>query len=253
MLENEKGERAYIGMLPYPNEARFKEEKSELPYIERMQGWIGASMGENTDNLPSILMAHIFVAGGKVSLGEREIDLGGARAIPVNALPNCNYIALGHLHKKQRMGENLYYSGSPLQYAFDETADKSVKVFDLTANGVENLQDIPLTSGKKLVRLRADGVESAETLLKQYENDYVELTLRLKEPLSTTASTTLAGYKNLASTLIELKTETEQALTSRKHLSDGELFDAYFQSVYDSEPKKELKELFLSALAETQE
>lgn len=253
VFENERGERAYIGMLPYPNEARFKEEKSELPYIERMQGWIGASMGENTDNLPSILMAHIFVAGGKVSLGEREIDLGGARAIPVNALPNCNYIALGHLHKKQRMGENLYYSGSPLQYAFDETADKSVKVFDLTANGVENLQDIPLTSGKKLVRLRADGVESAETLLKQYENDYVELTLRLKEPLSTTASTTLAGYKNLASTLIELKTETEQALTSRKHLSDGELFDAYFQSVYDSEPKKELKELFLSALAETQE
>ena len=253
VFENEKGERAYIGMLPYPNEARFKEEKSELPYIERMQGWIGASMGENTDNLPSILMAHIFVAGGKVSLGEREIDLGGARAIPVNALPNCNYIALGHLHKKQRMGENLYYSGSPLQYAFDETADKSVKVFDLTANGVENLQDIPLTSGKKLVRLRADGVEGAETLLKQYENDYVELTLRLKEPLSTTASTTLAGYKNLASTLIELKTETEQALTSRKNLSDGELFDAYFQSVYDSEPKKELKGLFLSALAETQE
>ena len=77
--------------------------------------------------------------------------------------------------------------------------------------------------------------------------------MRLKEPLSTTASTTLAGYKNLASTLIELKTETEQALTSRKHLSDGELFDAYFQSVYVSEPKKELKELFLSALAETQE
>ncbi len=253
VFENAEGERAYIGMLPYPNEARFKEEKSELPYIERMQGWLNESMSGNTDNLPSILMAHIFVAGGKVSLGEREIDLGGARAVPVDALPKCDYIALGHLHKKQRMGENCLYSGSPLQYAFDETADKSVKVFDLTQNGVENGKEIPLVSGNKLVRLRAEGVENAETLLKKYETAFVELTLRLKEPLTTTASATLASYPNLVSTIVELQTDETQKFTSRKNLSHGELFDAFFEATYGAEPKAELKELFLTALAETQE
>lgn len=253
VFQNEKGERAYIGMLPYPNEARFKEEKSELPYIERMQGWLNESMAGNTENLPSVLMAHIFVAGGKVSLGEREIDLGGARAVPVTALPKCDYIALGHLHKKQRMGENCFYSGSPLQYAFDEVADKSVKAFDLTANGVENAREIPLGSGTKLVRVRAENLEMAETLLKMYESSFVELTLRLTEPLTTTASATLASYPNLISTVIELHADDAQEFTSRKNLSHGELFDAFYQSVYGVEPKAELKELFLTALAETQE
>lgn len=253
VFENERGDRAYIGMLPYPNEARFKEEKSELSYIERMQAWLNEAVACNTENLPSILMAHIFVAGGKVSLGEREIDLGGARAVPTCALPKCDYIALGHLHKKQRMGENCYYSGSPLQYAFDESADKSVKVFDLTQKGVENLKDIPLVSGNKLVRLRATSVADAETLLKMYETDFVELTLSLKEPLTTTASATLASYPNLVSTIMELQTDETQRFTSRKNLSHGELFEAFYQSAYGVEPKAELKELFLTALAETQE
>ncbi|MBP3434422.1 MAG: exonuclease subunit SbcD, partial [Clostridia bacterium] len=116
---NERGERAFVSTLPYPNEARFKEERSDLPYVERIKQWIAEGESGNTDGDPSVFLAHIFVAGGKVSDSEREIDLGGARAIPVEALPNSDYIALGHLHKKQHMGKNFcYYSGSPLQYSF---------------------------------------------------------------------------------------------------------------------------------------
>ena len=40
VFENERGEKAFISTLPYPNEARFKEEKSELPYVEQMKKWI---------------------------------------------------------------------------------------------------------------------------------------------------------------------------------------------------------------------
>jgi exonuclease SbcD len=199
-------------------------------------------------------MAHIFVAGGSVSDGEREIDLGGARAIPPDALPKCDYIALGHLHKKQRMGKgNCYYSGSPLQYAFDERADKSVKIFDLGKDGVQNLRDIPLTKGKKLVRLEANGVEDALVLLAQYPDCHVELKLFLTAPLSGVDTKRLSNCENLVSLLAEVQSEETLQFESRKGLSDEGLFDAFYKANYGAEAKPELKTLFLQTLAELTE
>lgn len=251
VFENEKQERIYVSTLPYPNEARFKEEKSELSYVEQMQKWIAEGESGNVDKLPSIFMAHIFVAGGIVSDGEREIDLGGARAIPVEALPNSDYIALGHLHKRQKMGKgNCYYSGSPLQYAFDERADKGVKVFDLTTAGVCDLKDVPLTKGKKLVRLEADSVDTGLELLQKYPESLVELKLYLTAPLTSEDSSALAANKNLVSLLAEVRTEETMYFESRKGLSAEGLFDVYYRSVYGADPKTEVKELFLKTIAE---
>ena len=254
VFENETGERIFVSTLPYPNEARFKEEKSELSYVERMKGWIAEGESGNTENLPSIFMAHIFVAGGSVSEGEREIDLGGARAIPIDALPKSDYIALGHLHKKQRMGKgHSYYSGSPLQYAFDESADKSVKVFHLSKEGVTDLQEIPLTSGKKLLRLRADSVDSAESLLQTYPSAWIELTLQLTAPLTTEDSARLYKNEGLVSLLTEIHSGEELVFESRKGLSDEALFDAYYKSTYSAPPKEGVKTLFLETIAQITE
>lgn len=251
----EKGEdKAYVSLLPYPNEARFKEEKSELSYIDQMQKWLAEGEVGNTHGYPSIVMAHIFVAGGAVSEGEREISLGGARAIPVDSLPSCDYIALGHLHKKQHMGKgHCYYSGAPLQYAFDERADKSVKVFDLTKDGVQNLRDLPLTKGKRLARLEANGVEAALALLAQYPDSHVELKLFLTAPLSSADSKRLSACENLVSLLAEVQTDETLQFESRKGLSDEALFDAFYKSQYAVEAKPELKTLFLQTLAELAE
>lgn len=251
VFENEKQERIYVSTLPYPNEARFKEEKSELSYVEQMQKWIAEGESGNVDKLPAIFMAHIFVAGGVVSDGEREIDLGGARAIPVEALPNSDYIALGHLHKRQKMGKgNCYYSGSPLQYAFDERADKGVKVFDLTTAGVCDLKDVPLTKGKKLVRLEANSVDEGLEWLQKYPESLVELKLYLTAPLTSEDSSALAANKNLVSLLAEVRTEETMHFESRKGLSAEGLFDVYYRSVYGADPKTEVKELFLKTIAE---
>ena len=251
---NEKGEKVFLSFLPYPNEARFKEEKSELPYVEQMRKWIEEGASGNTEKLPSVFVGHLFVAGGAVSDSEREIDLGGARAIPVEALPKSDYIALGHLHKKQHMGKgHCYYSGSPLQYAFDERADKGVKVFDLTTDGVQNLRDVPLTKGKRLVRLEADNVERALELLQTYPNALVELKLVLTAPLVSSEAQALSANKNLVSLLAEVRTEENLAFESRKGLSSESLFELFYKTNYGAEPKEELKTLFLQTLTELDE
>lgn len=251
LFENNRGEKAFISTLPYPNEARFKEEKSELSYIEQMKKWIDESESYKKEGAPSVFMAHIFVAGGVSSDSEREISLGGARALPIEALPASDYIALGHLHKKQKMGKgHCYYSGSPLQYSFDETSEKSVKIFNLTGVGVEDLRDVPLTSGRKLVRLECSSVADSHTLLEQYPHSLVELTLHLNEPLTSLEATELSKHKNLVSLLTDVQSQTEFAFESRKNFSSERLFEEFYRSQYGVDPDDELKELFLQVMSE---
>ena len=151
------------------------------------------------------------------------------------------------------MGSNCYYSGSPLQYSFDEVADKSVKVFDLTGQGVVGLKDVPLKSGRKLVRLEAENVEDGENLLLEYPEALVELNLVLSSPLTKADSLRLYAHGNLVSLLTEIRSEGELVFESRKGLSNEALFDAYYKSAFDSEPKAEVKTLFLETLAEIEE
>lgn len=254
VFENAVAERVFVTFLPYPNEARFKETKSELSYVQQMQKWIEDGNAQNEENLPSILLAHIFVAGGKVSEGEREIDLGGARAFPIEALPNNAYIALGHLHKKQHMGKgHCYYSGSPLQYSFDESADKSVKIFSLTQGGVEDIKEVPLRSGKRLVRIEATQLDVALELLEKYADCWVELKLHLTAPLASADTARLYQRGNLLSLLTEITAEGEVEFQSRKGLTNAELFDAFYKAQYGAEAKTELKQLFLGVMQEMEE
>lgn len=151
IFQNKSGGRVYINLLPYPNEARFKEGRTDETFEEKALRWISIGEEGKTEKLPSIFISHIFVAGGSVSDSEREIDLGGARAVPLNLLPECDYCALGHLHKRQKIGKNAFYCGAPMQFSFDESGtEKSVNLFDITENGIENFTQIPINSAKSL-------------------------------------------------------------------------------------------------------
>ena len=125
VLEDGRGERVFINALPYPNEARFREDKTEERFSEKISRWIARGGAGYRGGMPYVLLSHLFAAGGATSESEREIDLGGARAVPLSCFPQEGYVALGHLHKPQKLGENVYYSGSLLQYSFDEAASTS--------------------------------------------------------------------------------------------------------------------------------
>lgn len=252
IFANGKGEQVYINTLPYPNEARFKEGKSEETFIEKMSRWIEFGERGKTDKIPSIFLSHIFVAGGKVSDSEREIDLGGARAVPVETLPQCDYAALGHLHRRQIVGSNAYYCGAPMQFSFDESgAEKSVNVFELTSRGVENFKQIEIKNTRKLIRLQAQGVESGIELLKKYPENFVELTLNLSAPITHSENALLHSQENLVFLKAEVHSEeAEFVRVSNKNKSSSQLFSEFYKSRYNGEASSELLSLFLSLTEE---
>ncbi len=243
-------EEVFFNVLPYPNETRLKEDKNpDEKFLDKMVRWMNAGQAENKKNLPSVFLSHLFIAGGSVSEGEREIDLGGARAVPLSALPPCDYTALGHLHKRQSFKNNVVYSGSILQYAFDEAGTKkSVVLFDIGKECVKEMRRVELHAGKQLVRLQANGVSDAAELVRKYPDCYIELTIFLKEPLLASQVRELReANPGIVQFLPQVTQEGEGMKgVSLRQLSDSELFRTFYRKKFAQEPSDDLTELFLS-------
>lgn len=249
IIENRKGERVYLNLLPYPNEARLREEKSEESYGQRAARWIAAGDEHYDGRMPHILLSHLFVAGGSVSSSERDISLGGARAVPVGALPDFGYTALGHLHKSQKAGKCGRYSGSILQYSFDEAGtQKQVVLLETKESGeVAVVEEIPLKAGTHLVRLEANSLGEGKMLLAKYPDSYIELTLRLGAPLTAEETKELcSSFPGLLSLIVEMKASEQGPVSRRSHLGARELFLQYCDSQFGEKPDEDVCALFLS-------
>ena len=252
VFENSRGERVYINTLPYPNEARFKEGKSDESFADKMKRWIDFGERGKPDGMPSVFLSHIFAAGGTSGDSEREIDLGGARAVGLDLFPKCDYCALGHLHGRQKLGNNIYYSGAIMRFTFDEAGqDKVINVFDITAEGLQNFKIVQLSSCKKLVRLQANSVEAGIGLLNLNEGAIAELTLNLKTPLSPSELGDLRACENLYSLKMSVDSELASGYSAENEgKSSSLLFSEYYSSRFGTEVPSELLELFLSLTEE---
>jgi len=64
-----------------------------------------------------------------------------SRIVDVSVLAPFDYAALGHIHKTQQIGSEMYrYCGTPLQYSVSEAGDeKSVTVVELGKKGEKPL------------------------------------------------------------------------------------------------------------------
>ena len=75
-------------------------------------------------------------------------------AVSATAFPaSAHYVALGHLHRTQEIAGPcpIWYSGSPLQVDFGETADrKSVLVVEAHPGRPVEVREHPLTAGRRL-------------------------------------------------------------------------------------------------------
>jgi len=80
-----------------------------------------------------ILLLHHLAGMYEAAGSEHVISLSGIDSIPKEWLQSFFYVALGHIHKPQKISENAYYSGSPIQLRFSEKHEKSVCLIDLNS------------------------------------------------------------------------------------------------------------------------
>jgi exonuclease SbcD len=104
---------------------------------------------------PSIAIAHAYVSGAGLSDSERTLAIGGADQVDPAVLDGFDYVALGHLHRPQRIGgtDTVAYSGSPIPYSVSEDHPKSVRLLDVTGGRIGDITIVPVPVGRKVVTL----------------------------------------------------------------------------------------------------
>ena len=142
-------------------------------------------------NLAPLLACHVFTTGVR-DAGTERVFAGTAELIDSSIFDFFAYTAAGHIHKMQKIGERLYYSGSPLAYSFDEAGKEKcfLKVeFDgehtaaqsgqpaLDARGALTVTALPVKSLRRVVKISGSFEELCRSgEYAQYANDYVECT-----------------------------------------------------------------------------
>ncbi len=103
----------------------------------------------------SVVMAHTWVSGGRPSDSERDIIVGGVSHVGADVFAGVDYVALGHLHGRQRITDTVRYSGSPLAYSFSEADHtKGSWLVQLGRDGVEQVDFVAAPVPRRLARLR---------------------------------------------------------------------------------------------------
>ncbi|MFC6087395.1 exonuclease SbcCD subunit D [Sphaerisporangium aureirubrum] len=151
-------------------------ERGHAAAIEHAMGLIRADLAWR--GTPSVVLAHAFVTGGEASDSERDISVGGVPHVPLSAFAGVDYVALGHLHGRQRMTDSVRYSGSPLAYSFSESDHvKGSWLVDLTPGALATTF-VPAPVPRPLARLRGH----LDDLLTSphwspYEDHWLQITL----------------------------------------------------------------------------
>lgn len=107
-----------------------------------------------------LALGHCHLAGGEVSEdSERRIVIGGAEALPAGIFdPRIAYVALGHLHRAQKIGGDptRRYCGSPLPMSFSEVGYRhQVVLVDLACEAVAATREIPVPRSVDLLQVPA--------------------------------------------------------------------------------------------------
>jgi exonuclease SbcD len=114
---------------------------------------LGEALGRS---LPIIATGHLTTVGASTSESVREIYVGALEAFPTSAFPPVDYIALGHIHRPQKVGglEHIRYCGSPIPLSFDEARQqKEVLLVDLDHTGLQAVTALPVPRFQGLVSI----------------------------------------------------------------------------------------------------
>ncbi|SCG77126.1 exonuclease SbcCD subunit D [Micromonospora humi] len=113
-----------------------------------------------------LVTAHLTVVGASTGGGEREAHTVLGYAVPATVFPgNAHYVALGHLHRSQRVIGPcpIRYSGSPLAVDFGEQENVgSVTIVEVTATTAARVREVPVPGAVPLRTVRGTLAQLAD-------------------------------------------------------------------------------------------
>ena len=191
-IETRCGETAVIAALPFASPGAWvsaldiagEEASARSKYARMFEHAVQDLCGAFRQDAVNLLMAHTHIEGALFGESERRVHIGEDWAASPEALPSeASYIALGHIHKPQKIDGPVpaYYAGSLLQMDFGESGEeKSFVVVTASAGQPTIIEHVPYEGGLPLVDLRASLAELEETA-ERHRTGWLRVTVPLTE------------------------------------------------------------------------
>lgn len=176
---------ADIYMMPYADHVLIRQALDQ-PEIRTIEEAVAAQVEQITSSDEfdrsriNMVMFHGYVISGSRTLleesdSERPLSIGTAEWIDQSIFDAFDYVALGHLHKGQKVGSNrIRYSGSPLKYSKSEaTHQKKSFIIDIDHDSLE-VTPVPLIPKRDMRIVRG----AFDDLMQQdWSDDYIFIEL----------------------------------------------------------------------------
>ncbi|WP_153915632.1 exonuclease subunit SbcD [Shewanella sp. TC10] len=121
--------------------------------------------------LPIIATGHLTTVGASTSESVRDIYIGSLDAFNATLFPDADYIALGHIHRPQKIAktEHIRYSGSPIPLSFDElSGEKSVFLAEFNQASLAEVKAIEVPRFQAMASLKGS-LADIEQALAEFE------------------------------------------------------------------------------------
>lgn len=209
----------------------------------------------------NILVAHQFVTSNGASperCDSEQISLGGLDNVDVSAFDAFDYVALGHIHRAQKIGrEQIRYAGSPLKYSFSEVNhNKSVTLVTLNEKEKFSYELIPLIPLRdlRIIKGPIEKLIDPEFYSQGNTKDYIHATITNEEEIYDAIGQLRRVYPNIMKLEFEnSKTrKNDEAKTSAQTIASKnplELFEEFYENQNNvpmtEEQRNIMKDLFI--------
>ncbi|WP_440056338.1 exonuclease subunit SbcD (plasmid) [Pseudoalteromonas sp. T1lg65] len=227
---------------------------------------------------PILTMGHLHAKGGTISEdSERNISIGGFESVSADVFGNnTSYVALGHLHKAQRIAqcEHIRYSGTPMPMSFSERDYKhQVLVAEFSDDRLMSVKPLYVPRFKDVIYLPDKGAADLKTICELIENfdwqqfpvaPYVRLRLSATEMSSqfrveieqalAGKPVTFCGIERVSESTPTKSLQLED-IASVERLSPFTLLNVAFQEIQgcEEDAPKEIHDKLAQVLAELEE
>lgn len=214
-----------------------------------------------------VLVTHYFVTDGgnppELSDSETTVNVGGLDNVDVSVFQGYDYVALGHIHKPQKIGGGqVYYAGTPMKYSFSETnQEKGVNLIHVhdgenrAENRVKKIPLQPLHDMRKITG-RLEELISPGIVASADREDYIQATLTNEEELIDPIGTLRSVYPNTMQIILaknEIAGGTVDVSQIQKSKSILELYEDFYEIVREEALPEDRREIVLQAIKEIEE
>lgn len=206
---------------------------------------------QKDDTYTHIVMAHTFMAGASVCDSDRFANVGGSDVVNSIVFDDFDYVALGHLHRQQKVGKHAYYSGSPMAYSFSEAGQrKSVLLYDTHTKDVQHIE-IKLLHHLKVLTGSFDNLK--KQMLKHQADEETYLKIDVEDAVVSYEMLDYfrQHYQNLLQLSGRNNIHNETAITLQledmDQIQDIDIVKQFFHDYYEQELDEEEIHLFQEA------